>query len=108
MTDVLVSEHLANGVQIDFVDKTNRYYGDYHRVCIDVELRFAVDNHAVAHKFQTLERMGVSGDDVTVVQTKLIDSFRCGTMPYMERPVFPDKFMQSLVKRKSILLPGLK
>ena len=108
MTDALTNERLANGVQIDFIDKTNRYYGDYHRVCIDVELRFAADDYAVMHKFQTLERMGVGGDDVASVQTQLLNSFRHGTMPYMERTVFPDKFMQSLERRKSVLLPGLK
>ena len=108
MVDALACERLTNGVQIDFVDKTNRYYGDYHRVCINVELRFAADDYTVAHKFQTLERMGVGGGDVAGVQTQLLDSFRQGTMPYMERAVFPDKFMQSLEQRKSVLLPGLK
>lgn len=108
MSELLSSEQLANGVQINFNDVTNRYYGDYHRVCIEVELRFASEEFAQGHKFQTLERMGVSSADVKSVQEQLLNSFRQGTMTYMASENFEKKFLKSSKTRKSILLPGLK
>ncbi|MBW2187932.1 MAG: hypothetical protein BA874_07400 [Desulfuromonadales bacterium C00003068] len=108
MATQFTSEQLANGVQINFNDVTNRYYGDYHRVCIEVELRFASEEFAQGHKFQTLERMGVSSADVESVQEQVLNSFRQGTMRYMVSENFENKFLKSCKTRKSILLPGLK
>lgn len=108
MSELFSSEQLANGVQIDFIDATNRYYGDYHRVCIEVVLRFASEEFSQGHKFQTLERMGVSGADVESVQGQVLNSFRQGTMKYMVSENFENKFLKSCKTRKSLLLPGLR
>lgn len=108
MAEHFASEQLSNGVRIDFNDVTNRYYGDYHRICIEVELRFASDDYAQAHRFQTLERMGVSGGDLVEAQQQVLTSFRQGTMKYMLNDNFEAKFRKSSKTRKSILLPGLK
>lgn len=108
MGELFLSEQLDNGIQIDFKDVTNRYYGDYHRVCIAVELRFASEDFAQAHKFQTLVRMGVSSANVESVQQQLLNSFRQGTMGYMVSDNFEKRFLKSTKTRKSILLPGLR
>ncbi|OQY19554.1 MAG: hypothetical protein B6I36_03875 [Desulfobacteraceae bacterium 4572_35.1] len=108
MTEVIAGEDLANGVRIDYIDKTNRYYGDYHRVTIEISLSFATDNYETKHKFQELSRMGVAGADVEAVKSRLIATFRDGPMPYMNKEEFPDRFKLTLKKRKSVLLPGLK
>jgi len=107
-SDLFTTIDLANGVRVMFTDCTNRYYGDYHRVSIEINLSFAAENYQNIYKFQTLERMGVSGDDVVAVQTHLVDSFRSGTMVYMTRDGFADKFLMVHKKRKSVLLPGMK
>ncbi len=127
MADMFTPQHLNNGVQVEFIDKTNRYYGDYYRVCIEVVLRLNNDEAALcsagsnqgdgqgdgqqggqAYQFQTIERMGVSGDDLVTVKQQVLDSFCRGTMVYMARDSFPEKFKKSLTHRKSTLLPGLK
>lgn len=108
MAEHFASEQLSNGVCINFNDQTNRYYGDYHRVCIEVELRFASDKYTQTHTFQTLERMGVSSGDLEGVKQQILASFRQGTMRYMASDNFEAKFLQSIKTRKSILLPGLK
>lgn len=108
MADLFASEQLSNGVRIDFNDVTNRYYGDYHRICIEVELRFASDDYSQTYKFQTLERMGVSGGELAEVQQQVLTSFRQGTMKYMGNENFEKKFIHSSKTRKNILLPGLK
>jgi hypothetical protein len=32
------TEHLANGITLTFFDCSNRYFGDYHRVYIEIHL----------------------------------------------------------------------
>ncbi|MCD6527658.1 MAG: hypothetical protein J7K75_11775 [Desulfuromonas sp.] len=105
MTDLLTGETLANGVTVEFCDKTNRYYGDYHRVCIEVSLIF---DDGQRHVFQTLERMGVSSDDLDSVKSQVVTAFRQGTMTYMAGDQFPQKFLALLSQRKKTLLPGLR
>jgi len=107
-SDIFANIQLENGVQIAFKDCTNRYYGDYHRICIEVNLSFVADHYKNIYKFQTLERMGVSSADVAAVQTELIDAFRNGTMCYMAGENFPAKFLQAYNKRKPVLLAGLR
>lgn len=107
-SELFATIQLDNGVRIAFNDCTNRYYGDYHRVSIEVNLSFAVDDYHSTYRFQMLERMGVSSADVVAVQTQLIDSFRHGTMKYMTGEKFADKFFLSYQKRKPVLLAGLK
>ena len=80
-------ESLENGLQINFTDESNRYFGDYHRVCVVAtivcnlrdlpadstdEEAFrcrAVEAHgeqlSVVKRF---ERMGVSSADVEYVR----------------------------------------
>lgn len=108
MANILTSERLANGTQIEFCDSTNRYYGDYHRVSIDVILSFAGDNYATEYKFQQLTRMGVQGSELEKVKAELIAAFQQGTMPYMGKEQFPEKFIKTHKQRKNVLLPGLK
>jgi len=107
-SDLFTTIQLDNGVQIAFKDCTNRYFGDYHRVSIEVNLSFAADSYQNIYKFQTLGRMGVSSADVIPVQTQLVDSFRNGTMVYMTGEKFSDKFFLAYKKRKPVLLAGLK
>ncbi len=80
---------LDNGVTVDFFSEGNRYFGDFHRVKIvaiatiplvveslPANLQEAVAACPRSVKYEkTLERMGVTTDNVeTVIQT-LIDDF---------------------------------
>jgi len=82
------TERLANGVVVEFVDLSNRYFGDYHRVCIAVQIHvpLPVDcRQSIKH----LERMGVAGADVATVRDRLIDDYWRHAGPYLARPDFP-------------------
>lgn len=105
MADLFASEELPNGITVEFCDQTNRYYGDYHRVCVEVSL-LLVDGQR--HTFQTLERMGVSGGDLERVKAEVMTAFRQGTLTYMTSEQFPQKFLTSLQQRKKTLLPGMR
>jgi len=82
------TEHLANGVVLEFVDLSNRYFGDYHRVCVEVRIRVPLPVNCF-HSIKHLERMGVAGADVATVRDRLIDVYWRHAGPYLARPDFP-------------------
>jgi hypothetical protein len=106
-------ELLANGLQLHFTDESNRYFGDYHRVCVvatvvcilrdlpaespDEELFKSQALRALGEEISVvkrMERMGVPTANVETVRTSLIDAFLLTARVYLARPVYP----RSLVK----------
>jgi len=100
---------------------SNRYYGDFHRVrlevrCavpIDAELfageAAAADRLAEAHRLlagsvdyvRALERMGVAGSEVEAVRDELVHQFLQTAGPYLSRSDFPRRFVVAeLAKRQ--------
>lgn len=120
MNDTLRTEQLANGLTVEFHDHSNRYYGDYHRVRIEVRCRCplaaglfagAADPEAELQSARSalgeevvftrvLEQMGVAGSDVEKTRQHLIDSFVQGTFPYMESPAFPARLVAREMEQK--------
>lgn len=109
-------ERLSNGLQIVFTDESNRYFGDYHRVCvvaaivcdfaalagaIDAELR----SQAVALYGERLvvekrmERMGVASRDVDTMRLALVDNFM-RQAPYLGRPDYPRMLVAAELKKQ--------
>ena len=97
------SASLNNGLQINFTDESNRYFGDYHRICVAVTISYAVDRLAdddlrlqaasvygdrlkvVRH----LVRMGVPSADCETVRNALIDDFMRHAASYLCRSDYP-------------------
>ena len=105
-------ECLENGLQITFSDETNRYFGDYHRVCVVATIVCNLDDlptdstdeeafrcravEALGNQLSVVkrfERMGVSSADVEDVRGALIDDFLRHTSAYLARP----EYIRSLV-----------
>ncbi|WP_321531515.1 hypothetical protein [uncultured Desulfuromonas sp.] len=105
MSDLLQSVTLENGLHVAFSDETVRYFGDYHRIQIDV---FVVLEDGRREQFQRLERMGISGDMLDESKREVMGAFRANCLPYMASNGFPDKFIASLKRRKVKLLAGLR
>ena len=96
-------ESLDNGLEISFSDESNRYFGDYHRICVVVTISYAVDRladddlrlHAAAVYGERLkidkrlERMGVSSADYEQVRNALIDDFMRHAATYLSRSDYP-------------------
>ncbi|WP_316348583.1 hypothetical protein [Desulfuromonas acetoxidans] len=105
MKDLLQGVTLENGLNIEFSDETVRYYGDYHRIQIDV---FVVLEDGRREQFQRLERMGISGDMLEEAKREMMSAFRMNCLPYMASSGFPEKFIASLKQRKVKPLAGLR
>lgn len=84
----LRTERLANGLELTFFDRSNRYFGDYHRVC--VEIRVSVPPPAGPLQLvRYLERMAVPGAEVESVRGRLISDFLRHAGRYLARPDTP-------------------
>ena len=112
-------ERLDNGLQILFVDQSNRYFGDYHRVCIQILLVFALDDlpvtsgddeafrdNAIARLgkelkvVKRLERMGVPTAAVEGVRQSMIEAFMENSFPYLNRPEYPRSLADAELKKR--------
>jgi len=115
-------ERLSNGLRITFIDETNRYFGDYHRVCLRVVM--FVDLGAAAGVAEDAEfwsaaqdvlgdeftiekklvRMGVPGAEVDAMITSLADEFMKAASDYMARPDYLKRLAQTeMDKRKKVV-----
>lgn len=117
---MLRSVQLENGLIVEFHDRSNRYFGDYHRVCVEVRSRVpltpalfvaAADPHgeceraravlgAEAVYVRTLERMGVTGAEVEAARQGLIDHFIRSAVPYLEHPAYPARLVAAELERR--------
>lgn len=117
---------LKNGLQLELHDQSNRYFGDYHRLKIEVRCAipldkqfFAGDEHhpdllAARKKFgvslrfeRSLERMGVAGADVEQVREELVASFMKSSAAYLEHPDFVAKYVARQLQARVGAIPGL-
>ena len=107
-------EEFDNGLVVEFVDQSNRYFGDYHRVRIQVRVRLALeeglfqgadDPAAELARARTrfglelvetrhLERMGVPGAEVEAVRAALIDGFLRTGASYLQRSDYPLRLLR--------------
>lgn len=87
-------ETLANGVVINFFDLSNRYFGDYHRVCVEARISVPIPERSEALvKVRVLERMGVAGAEVTTVRDRLVADFLHHASGYLGRPDYPARLL---------------
>jgi hypothetical protein len=100
MFELPESQHLPNGLKVNFTDATKRYYGDYYRVCIEVRCALPHEEHASWHLFKKLERMGVASADLDTVKQDLLDGFERLILPYIQRTDFPARFTEAKKKKR--------
>lgn len=88
------SERFDNGICIDFFDLSNRYFGDYHRVCIEARLQVPrPDSSPPLVKTRHLERMGVAGGAVETVRHRLVEDYLCHVGGYLATPDYPARLL---------------
>ena len=116
--NVLHQQRLDNGLELIFTDMSNRYYGDFYQVKIDVinrihiteallrasglsereQLRARGRFGEVLDVHRELKRMGVAGPEVSAVTAQLVHQFLATSLPYLSVPEFPVRLLrQSLL-----------
>jgi hypothetical protein len=97
------TERLENGVELAFFDKSNRYFGDYHRVCVEVRISVRVLGKASAsvssgrlEQVSHLERMGVAGAKVGATRNRLVEDFLGSAGRYLAHEDYPDRLAATL------------
>lgn len=117
MTEELRSVTLRNGLVIKFLDQTNRYFGDYHRICIKVTLILPDDfslpagmSRETAYYDKTLEKMGIPTADVADEIDSLIDAFLNSSQSYLEKDDFPRQLAGKIQQKnkRPVFLRGPK
>jgi hypothetical protein len=106
---------LSNGLTVEILDKTYRYFGDYFfvelelNVCVTVaknmfdtedvytEARGILKNDKPVYK-RALTQRGVYEKDMDAAKEKLIKFFEENSLPYLEKPEFPKKFVFGKLK----------
>lgn len=103
---------LLNGLQLEFFDQSNRYFGDYHRVKIVIRCQVALRPEwltAAPEPLEldqlrallgdcvtferSLEQMGVASAQLETVKNNLIDGFLKTTAGYLGSEGFPGRFI---------------
>lgn len=109
-------ESLSNGLQLHYYDQSNRYFGDYHRVRIVVEIEIAlqpeffVDPELLAAGIKrfgatlstrkVLERMGVSSARVDSCRGELVASYQREVQSYLCHPDVPLRLLRAELAQK--------
>ncbi|MBE0500026.1 MAG: hypothetical protein IBX47_01190 [Desulfuromonadales bacterium] len=118
--NILHQQHLDNGLELIFTDLSNRYYGDFYQIKIDIISRIHLSDAffatcdlsereevkvrsrfgVVLETHQELKRMGVAGPDVASVSMEMVQNYLQTSLPYLAAAQFPSRFVrQRLVER---------
>lgn len=112
---------LENGLEVRFLDCSNRYYGDYWRV--KVEVRCSLELHPglfageadpqgaceAARRLlservefsRSLEKMGVEGAALAAARSALVEGFIQSAFPYLRAASFPPRLVaRELAQRR--------
>jgi len=109
---LITTEKLDNGLEFQFFEHGNRYFGDYHQVKVTVCCLINIDDSLISDRLsqedinearklfgetveytRVLKSMGVSGGDVEKVRADLIANFINSTLPYLQVDDFASKYV---------------
>jgi hypothetical protein len=102
---------LENGLTVSFYQHTHRYFGDYHRIKVEIicevplleeyfasqaEFAEAVASFGSKAVFRrNLELMGVSSAEVAPSLEGVIANFSSHSLSYLSSPLFPRKLVHA-------------
>jgi hypothetical protein len=98
MTETLIRRiELESGLILEFYDRSNRYFGDFHRILVEIEAKLNSDEGTFHLRYKRpLTKMGVAGADIELQKTRMIAQFIETTAVYMRRPEFVAKLIMAL------------
>ena len=106
----------SNGLRITFCDDTHRYFGDYHRVCVNATIRFDLVNLAdtglreqaqrvfgpTIEVKKRFERMGVPTAKVDDVRESMVMNFMRHASGYLSQENYPHQLVAAELQKKQI------
>ncbi len=100
MAELLVKRvEIVEGLVLEFNDRSNRYFGDYHRILIEIDALVDAGDGPIRLRYQRpLKRMGVCSSNAGHETELLIEQFLATTGSYMRESGFTQKLLKS-VKR---------
>lgn len=98
MSELLIKRVcLGHDLVLEFSDRSNRYFGDYHRILIEIDAVVETSDGRVRLRYRRpLRKMGVCGAETTRETEAMIDQFLSITGPYMRQAGFTQKLLASL------------
>ncbi len=112
-------ELLGNGLQINFADESNRYFGDYHRVSVVTTIicnlhdlpstnpeeagfrRLAIETFGDELRIvKRFERMAVPTTDIDAVRAALVEDYLRHASTYLARPGYPSSLVDAELKKR--------
>jgi len=107
----LVKEiHLKNGLTVSIFNHNHRYFGDYHRVKVEITCEVPIMEKYFATRAEcadaisslgrsvcfkrSVEQMGVSTDELEPCLERIIDNFINHSLSYLASNEFPRKLIQ--------------
>lgn len=107
MTNELDPLVLNNGLVIRFIDQSNRYFGDFHRIYIRVRISLP-DSFALPEGLTPetacleikLEKMGVPTDSLVAERKSMIEAYLLTSRTYLEKDGFPLQLSLKLQQEK--------
>ena len=97
------TERLSNDVDVEFTDCSNRYFGDYHRVCVEIRISINLSAGSATRLQQVrrLERMGVAGANVETIRNQLVDDYWRHAGHYLAHPDYPARLLAAQTAKTS-------
>jgi hypothetical protein len=104
---------LENGLEVSFSDRSNRYFGDYHRLCVVATLSYPIARLADGELRQQaatvfgerftvtkcLERMGVPGAELEQARTVMVTDFLRHAAGYLGHADFPRRLVAAELRK---------
>ena len=88
-----------NNLKLQFTDESNRYFGDFHRLLIEVDALIETGAKPMRLRYQRpLKKMGVATEDLANERSLLIEQFLATVEPYMQRDDFVPKLLETIEK----------
>jgi hypothetical protein len=84
------------GLRLEFYDVSNRYYGDYHQVLIEIDLLVGGESPLRLRYQRPLRRMAVSSARLETEKKCLVDGFLATTLGYLGSAGFEEKLRVKL------------
>ncbi len=110
-------EELENGLVLEFRDLSNRYFGDYHRLHVEVRCRIALADTALLTALPSdlleqarrlfganvdfsreMTRMGVAGGELEDARRKMVEDFLCSSSRYLADRDFPARYVRQKIE----------